>query len=241
MCRFLSAIVMPNGTVKCEPMLDSHSDLVRLFGLDDTADPSVVQRFAKVEFTPPADNTGMCDLDKWSLRVDEPTEPDWWLGVRDKAIASLRATVDRMIVRGERDIVVGGCWLVARGGRINKLTGGRIVGCEPAADLAGVTIHGTDLYGANLRGVNLQTALLYATNLGDANLSKANLSGANLSDANLRGANLTDANLSDALLGANFADANLSGANLRGANLRYAHLGGWRRGATGFAEMEMVK
>ena len=168
MCKFLSALVMPTGDVKCNPMIDSHSDLVSLFDINDTAAPGVVQRFAKVEFTPPDDSAEFCNLDKWTLTVDEPTEPDWWIGVKDQALSTLHAIVERMIVRDHRRILVGGCWAIADGGRIDHLVQGRIVHVGRYADLSRTNLSGADLSRANLS---------------HANLSRANLSGANLSGA----------------------------------------------------------
>ncbi len=131
MCDFLSALVMPSGDVRCEPMLDHHSHLVRYFGIRDDQQNLVVQRFAKVELLP---NGHWLDPAKWKFNLDEQSEPDWWRGVADKAESRLRDIAAELIITDKRDIVVGGAWIIGKGGGLQKLVGGRLV-AAPDADL----------------------------------------------------------------------------------------------------------
>ena len=86
MCKFLSAIVLKNGDIICDPEhTDSHSDLVAAFNLRD--DDQYVDRFVKVEFTPPinAENlSDYSDVANYAFRVDERGEPDWFGELLDR-------------------------------------------------------------------------------------------------------------------------------------------------------------
>jgi len=191
MCRFLSAIVMSTGNVKCEPMIDSHIQLLEYFGIADDVDPSIRQRFAKIEFIPPSKQSDFLDLNKWELVVDEPTKPDWWFGVQDKVLSTMKNIVESMIIRDKRNIVIGGCWIIAKTGRIDHLIQGRIAAIESGADLIRANLGWTNLSGANLSGADLSGANLIRADLGWTNLSGADLSGADLSGANPSKANFS--------------------------------------------------
>ena len=128
MCQFLSAIVLKNGDVLHSPLLDSHSDLVTLFGLPDTHLHH--QHFAKVELAPPADWIGWEDLSKWTFRLDEGTVPGWWSDVAIGAEESVRNIIRRAILpSGERPFLVDGLALIGPGVVVRSMRGGRAVLC----------------------------------------------------------------------------------------------------------------
>jgi hypothetical protein len=213
MCGFLSAIAFKDGSVKCEPMLDHHSDLVRLFGLRDDAENEVVRRFAKVEFTPPAGrDADWLDLYSWELVCDEHTEPEWWAGRCDKVLAAMRAQVESMIVRDKRDIVVGGCWILAPGAKITKLVSGRIVCAKGAnmrvADMRGANMREADMRGADMRGADMRGADMWDANMRGADMRVADMRGANMREADMRGADMRVADMREAdMRGADMWDA----------------------------------
>jgi len=248
MCNFLSAIVCRSGKVLAAPeATDSWRCLVSAFGLLG-ADLVVSARdWIKIEFTPSDDIAQIADTSKWRLRVTEDLKPTWWDGIASAVRTDLVNRVEQMIVRDERKCLIGGCWIVANGGKIETLVRGRIVCALPgsrldradlrSADLGGANLSGANLSRANLSGANLTltslcNADLHRANLDHADLRRAdiigaNLSGANLSRANLTGANLTRADLRSAdLRNANCVGANLDGANLDGANIRNVEFSG---------------
>lgn len=113
-------------------------------------------------------------MNKWELVVDEPTKPDWWFGVQDKVLSTMKNIVESMIIRDKRNIVIGGCWIIAKTGRIDHLIQGRIAAIESGADLGWTNLSGANLSGADLSGANLIRA----------DLSGANLSGTYFGNAN---------------------------------------------------------
>ena len=100
MCKFLSAIVIrePRNKggfeLKYNLASDSHSDLIRHFGLKDDGK----LRFARVEFSP-LGNT-FADPDSYKLTIDEERAPDWFdADMKDAVANKLRAVINSMIVR----------------------------------------------------------------------------------------------------------------------------------------------
>jgi hypothetical protein len=264
MCHFLSAIFCKNGDLICQPeYTDGHEDLIAWAGLKDDGSPLSKRGWVRVEFTPPADHETWTHLSKWTLTIDEQGDPPKWFDA-DKARGACAAVVERMFVKKEQPVLLGGCWIVCKGGKIGTLRMGRIVATLTGATLTGATLTGANLtgatltgatltganlYGANLDGANLTRATLTRANLTRATLTRANLTGANLTRANLDGANLDGANLDRAnLTGANLYGANLDRANLTGANLTGAYRpasdplpSGWVRSDAGYLSKEPAK
>ncbi len=244
MCDFLSAIATRDGRVLCEPMLDSHTDLIAHFGIRETTAPAEAQSFVRIEYTPKVveGRKTYLDFSSYTLRVDEMTTPAWFDAERfDATRAALSAALERMTIRDDRQIVVGRAVMVAATGRLRKMVGGRLLAVEKGANLAGADLAGAYLAGAYLAGAYLAGADLTDAYLALANLAGANLARADLTDANLAGAYLAGAYLAGAdLAGANLARADLTGADLAGADLAGADrpegAEGWKANKFGLLE-----
>jgi hypothetical protein len=128
MCDFLSAWVLENGDVLCDPEhSDSHDELAIHFGIKD----GIAQqgRAARVEFTPPEDLKTIGDPTAWRLRLDEVIAPDWWTDAAQVSAAErLREIVRRMIVTDERRLLLGGCWIAIDKAIIEAAKNCRLVG-----------------------------------------------------------------------------------------------------------------
>jgi hypothetical protein len=152
MCNFLSAIVMRNGDIFCDPEhTDSHDDLIKANNLR-TSD--VAERgYCKVEFTAGED---MLDPAGYTLRVDEDTTPKWWAKHKDAVEANLRARIERMIVVDEREMLLGGCWIVGKSAIVRNVKTCRIVAVRDSAQIRNVwgSAQITDVWGsAQITGV----------------------------------------------------------------------------------------
>lgn len=135
MCRFLSVLVLRDGSVRHHPMLDSHSDLVRYFHLPDA--DVYVQHFAKAELTPTSDWT---DAATWDWRIDEAVRPVWLTeDVERAAEEATRSIAQRMVIKdGKRDLIVDGCWIIAGTAMIRDVRSGRIVRVQGSATISNV-------------------------------------------------------------------------------------------------------
>ena len=119
MCNFISAIVMQNGEIVCDPEhTDSHEDLMRARGIRDTA--CQVDRFCRIEFIP-----GSVITDPWELNVDEPSTPDWFDA--RKVMRKMQDRVDRMIIKDDsRPFLLGGCWILCNSAYVSAVKSARI-------------------------------------------------------------------------------------------------------------------
>ena len=126
MCDFLSAVVLRNGDVLHHDATDHHSDLVRHYKLPDDRE---CRHFAKVEFTPPVKDgvPDYADADGYTLRVDEETEPQWFAELREQVEQKCRSIVRAMLVADERDLLLGGCWILVGGAKVRDAKSARIV------------------------------------------------------------------------------------------------------------------
>lgn len=129
MCQFLSAVILRNGDVLTHPMLDSHTDLIRYYKLPDTT--AYHQHFAKVELTP----VDWMDPATWTFRLDEDTAPSWWDDVATGVEATLRARAEKMILRGDHDLIVDGCWIIGGAAKIRDVRSGRIMRVQGSAQI----------------------------------------------------------------------------------------------------------
>src|SRR5690606_37769486 len=127
-------IVTRKGEILCNPLTDSHSDLISHFGLHEGSRAVIRdQNFIRVEFTP-AEGEGddappQYDRpETYTLTVDETWEPEWFDDhMRGNVTAYLRQTIERMIVRDRRAILLGDAWIIADGAQIEKADNTRIV------------------------------------------------------------------------------------------------------------------
>jgi len=135
MCRFLSVLILRDGSVRHHPMLDSHSDLVTYFKLPD--ENPHIPYFAKAELTPDKDWT---DASTWAWRIDEAVNPVWLTSEVEKAAEdATRAIAQRMVIKdGERRLIVDGCWIVAGTAKIRDVRSGRIVRVQDSATISDV-------------------------------------------------------------------------------------------------------
>src|ERR1035437_8383608 len=189
MCNFLSAIATKGGEVYCNPLLDSHNDIIDYFHCHDGKNP----QFTPVEFVP----KDHFDPSTWALQFDAE-RPDWvdeeWV---INVTAKLEKIVAGMIVKDERKVLVGGCYIFAAGAKVSTMIGCRIVAIHPKANLSSADLSRADLSGANLSRAYLSGANLSRANLSGAYLSRAYLSGAYLSGAYVPAGWATDANRSE--------------------------------------------
>jgi hypothetical protein len=119
MCRFLAAIVLKNGDIICQPeYTNSHADLIRAVKLrDDKINPD----FARVEYTPPEDLSKIEDLNSWSIKLDEKIKPSWFdSNVEHNVILKLSARVKSMFIKDERELLLGGCYILLGNSRVKK-------------------------------------------------------------------------------------------------------------------------
>lgn len=123
MCNFLSALVFKSGKIFASPEhTDSHSHLIAARGLTAESDHSLqIRGWIRVEFTPPSSRE-MADIEKYRLTVDEAGTPEWF----DKAMQfdvteQLKEMVAAMIVTDERDILLGGCWILAGEAKVKQI------------------------------------------------------------------------------------------------------------------------
>jgi hypothetical protein len=126
MCNFLSALVFSDGKIFSDPEhTDSHSDLIRVRGLDDSR-PLETRGWIRVEFKP--DNNDTLDQpEMYKLTVDELAAPAWFdNATRFDITERLREQVEKMIVRDRREILLGGCWILARGAKVVSVKNGLI-------------------------------------------------------------------------------------------------------------------
>jgi hypothetical protein len=122
MCNFLSAIVMRNWDLLCDPFLtDSHEDLLSAHNVRD----GLCQHdaFVRVEFIPPKDSP-IHNLSTWTLKVDQANTPDWFDS--ERATNLLKDRVQRMIVADERELLLGGCWILVGEAKIKRVQNARI-------------------------------------------------------------------------------------------------------------------
>ena len=120
MCNFLSAIVGRTGEVYCNPLLDSHEDIVDYFNLRD----GLTRNIVRVEFSP-KDKKNMLDVNKYELMVDEDCPPKWFEEYKEKTIEYLTEIIKRITITDDRKILVGGAYLLS-----SNIIIGRIVSCN---------------------------------------------------------------------------------------------------------------
>ena len=163
MCQFLSAIVTRHGDVKCNPLVDSHTDLLELFSIhENNAGTIETQNFARVEFVPPAKDgkPNYFDFPNYVLRLDEMARPAWYdADIEEKARKELTKVLERMLITSERKIIAGGAHIIGEGAKIGKLISGRILAVHEKANLSGAYLGGADLSGAYLGGADLSGAI----------------------------------------------------------------------------------
>jgi len=143
MCKFLSALVLRNGDIVCQPKVtDEHELLIADCGLRDEG--LIADRaFVRVEYSSPA-GAPLTDLDNYALIVDEPSIPHWFDdAMRERVTEQLRDRVKRMIVTDERQILLGGCWILSEGAVVEWAVGARIAAMYGNATVTNVSGNAT--------------------------------------------------------------------------------------------------
>jgi hypothetical protein len=216
MCRTKSGMVNRLGDVVTSEYTDSHTVIKTSISIADTGSALETANWTPAEFLPPEDLSTIENMATWKLIVDDAvSKPVWWDEMDPTIRANFERTVERMFVRGEHRLLLGGDWILLPGSRVHQAVGARIrIACN-GADLYSANLSSADLSGADLSGADLSRANLYSADLSSADLSGADLYSANLSRANLSRANLYSANLS----GADLSGADLSRANLYSARI----------------------
>jgi len=76
LCRFKSGLILKNKVVLAPEGNESHSDLLRSLGIEDT-DFNASKKFLRVELIP-KDNNKATDVAEWRYNVDQDIKPDWY-------------------------------------------------------------------------------------------------------------------------------------------------------------------
>lgn len=128
MCQFLSALVTKDGQVlHASEYTDSHEVLVRYFGYakNDQQLNDDRRLFVRVEFTPPGDLSTVVDIKKWRFLLDESVAPAWFnKSIEDLVKTKLRNIVKKMLIGGDQDVILGGCYILHGKARISCFYGG---------------------------------------------------------------------------------------------------------------------
>ena len=123
MCKFFSSIVTRQGEILWHEATDSHEDLVHHFKLKDN---NLLGKFVRTEFYPD-DVNDSGDVDKYKLRVDEESTPEWFKEIEEATTEKLRAIVSRIIVKDDIEFALGGVYVLAGKAKISVLKNGRVV------------------------------------------------------------------------------------------------------------------
>jgi hypothetical protein len=109
MCKFYSAIVLRNGDLLHNENLTSHEDIIRLFNINDSQ--VNCDKFVRVEFTPDK-NSDFPIIEKYKLRVDESSVPDWFESYKEYITQRLKEFVGKRIILSDQKILTGGLYVV---------------------------------------------------------------------------------------------------------------------------------
>ena len=109
MCKFYSAIVMRNGDLLHNENLLSHEDLISLFNINDSQ--VNCDKLVRVEFTPENDSD-YPDIEKYNLKVDEDSIPNWFETHREYVTTRLKEFVSKRIILSDQKILTGGLYVV---------------------------------------------------------------------------------------------------------------------------------
>ena len=124
MCTYKSAIVLHDEKCKggfrvlLSPWTESHSELITIHQLKDKFHRL---SFARVEFSPDKlENAHL--VGKYKLRLDEERMPEWWSDdVREGVTEHLSSYVKSIIVNDERELLIGGQFILGPRARINTI------------------------------------------------------------------------------------------------------------------------
>jgi len=130
MCQFLSALATKDGQVlHASEYTDSHEVLVRYFGYtkNDLQLHDDRRIFVRVEFTPPADLDCVTDVKKWRFKLGENVAPAWFNAkIEGRVQSKLKSIVQQMLIGKDKDVILGGCYVLHSKARIAVVGGGII-------------------------------------------------------------------------------------------------------------------
>jgi len=120
MCNFLSAVVSRTGAIYCNPLMDSHEDIIEYFNLRDGGMGHIV----RVEFSPEK-REDLIDSTKYLLKVDEQETPEWFEEHRENVLSHLLQIIKNITITEDRKILLGGAFVIG-----NNVKVGKLIGCD---------------------------------------------------------------------------------------------------------------
>ena len=122
MCKTFSAILTKSEELIFHPeFTDSHEDLLRTLNMFDNG-----ESFVRLEFCPTGND--YADLKSYKLKVDQRVRPGWFdEHVEKRVFEKLYSRVKRMIVIKDRNILLGGCWILVGKICVDQLQNCRII------------------------------------------------------------------------------------------------------------------
>ena len=125
MCRYLSAIVTREN-VHYSDYTDRHEFLIRDLKLDDTK-PLETRGWIRVEFCP-ENEKDYGNIKKYKLNVDESSTPIWFDEERrNQVIEILSNKIKNSIIKDDRDILIGGTYILSGKAKLKDLVNSRII------------------------------------------------------------------------------------------------------------------
>jgi hypothetical protein len=119
MCKFFSGIVMRNlDIIHDAEHTDSHEDLISVNNIKDGNVQLYGQGFARFEFTPPKNSKTIGDISTWNFHIDENVIPNWATENFQEIRAKIERIVNRMFINDERQLLLGGCWILLENAEI---------------------------------------------------------------------------------------------------------------------------
>ena len=91
MCRFRSGIILKNRCVIAQGADDSHSAMLEVLGIKDTAE-NAMTKFVRAELLPP-DGEWWTNPDTWEAHIDQDILPEWFETDREKYIDDFQSAV----------------------------------------------------------------------------------------------------------------------------------------------------
>ena len=91
MCRFKSGIILKTRCVIAQGADDSHSAILEVLGIKDTAE-NAMTKFVRAELLPP-DDEWWTNPDTWKAHIDQDILPEWFETDREKYIDDFQSAV----------------------------------------------------------------------------------------------------------------------------------------------------
>jgi len=123
MCKFLSAIYRKDVGLLWDAYTDSHEMLIDFYKLDDKKD---VRDFVRLEFFP--DNGEYCEIDKYTLHIDETDVPVWFNDdLRTQATDQLKSIITRAIIKDRKiKCLLSGLYILCGNTKVDYIANCRV-------------------------------------------------------------------------------------------------------------------